>query len=218
MKRAPLPAAPRRLPDAEVLFRRVFGHRAGGRALGRLGEAARLFEDERFYDARRILNQLDQRASGVSEVVELLGLVHYRMGHWRAGMNRLESFRDITGSTEQHPVLADCHRALGRWADVEVLWIELRDASPSGPLVTEGRLVAAGALADRGRLEDAVVLLEKGWRIPTRVQEHHLRRAYALADLYERSGSHPRARELFTWVRNHDSSFADVSIRARGLS
>jgi len=115
-------------------------------------------------------------------------------------------------------VLADCYRAQRRWDDVEVLWVELRDASPSAPLVTEGRLVAAGAIADQGRLAEAVSLLEKGWKIPSRPRDHHLRRAYALADLYERSGATPRARELFTWVRGHDGGFADVADRVRSLA
>ncbi len=218
VERHPLPEAPRRLPDAGVLLRRSLGDRAGGKAAGRLEEAARAFSEDRFQDARRILNQLVERAPEVPEVVELLGLVHYRMGHWKAATKRLEVFRDLTGSTEQHPVLADCHRAQGRWDDVNALWIELRDASPSGALVTEGRLVAAGALADQGRLSEAVAMLERGWRIPSRVRDHHLRRAYALADLYERSGAEPRAREMFTWVRNHDRQFADVVARVRALS
>ena len=218
LERISLPDSPIRLPDADVLFRRALGDRAGGRALGRLEEAARAFEDERFQDARRILNQLVERTTGVPEVLELLGLVHYRMGHWRAGSKRLEAFRELTCSTEQHPVLADCYRAQRRWDDVEVLWVELRDASPSAPLVTEGRLVAAGAIADQGRLAEAVSLLEKGWKIPSRPRDHHLRRAYALADLYERSGATPRARELFTWVRGHDGGFADVADRVRSLA
>ena len=218
LARIPLPDTPVRLPDADVLFRRAFGDRAGGRALGRLEEAARAFRDERFQDARRILNQLVERADQVPEVLELLGLVHYRMGHWRAGAKRLEVFRELTGSTEQHPVLADCHRAQGRWDDVDALWIELRDASPSASLVTEGRLVAAGAIADQGRLAEAVRLLEKGWKIPSRPRDHHLRRAYALADLYERSGANPRARELFAWIRRHDGGFADVADRVRSLA
>ncbi len=217
LERPPLPDAPARLPDADTALRRALGDKAGMRAAARLREAAAAFDAERFNDARRILNQLVERAPEVVEVVELLGLTHYRMGHWRAAAKRLEAFRVLTGGTEQHPVLADCHRAQGRWADVEALWAELREASPSAALVTEGRLVAAGALADQGRMADAVRLLERGWSVPKRPREHHLRRAYALADLYERSGSAPRARELFRWVAGRSSGFADVADRLKAL-
>ena len=217
-ERAPLPRGPFRLPDADITLRRVLGERPGGRASARLTEAARAFDDENFGEARRILNAIVERAPEVAEVVELLGLTHYRMGHWRAAARRLEDFRRITGSTEQHPVLADCHRAQAHWADVDELWAELRLASPGAALVTEGRVVAAGALADQGRLAEAVQLLERGWKVPSRPRDHHLRRAYALADLYERSGATPRARKLFTWINRHSHDFADVDERLRALS
>ena len=47
--------------------------------------------------------------------------------------------------------------------------------------------------------------------------EHHLRLWYALADLYERAGDLPRARELFDRVREHDAAFADVAERLAAL-
>ena len=50
-----------------------------------------------------------------------------------------------------------------------------------------------------------------------RVQAHHLRLWYALADLYERAGEIPRAREFFGRVRKQDSSFADVAERLAAL-
>ena len=215
--REPLPRTPLRLPDADTVLRRVLGDGPGGRAAARLREAARAFEDERFGEARRILNPLVERAPHVAEVVELLGLTHYRMGHWRAAAHRLEDFRRITGGTEQHPVLADCYRAQGRWSDVDELWSELRASSPGASLVTEGRLVTAGALADRGRLADAIQLLERGWSVPRRPRDHHLRRAYALADLYERSGAVPRARQLFGWLDRNAPGFADTTDRLRAL-
>jgi tetratricopeptide (TPR) repeat protein len=121
-------------------------------------------------------------------------------------------------STEQHPVLADCYRALGRHAQVEELWEELRAASPSADLVAEGRIVMAGSLADQRRLSDAIALLERA-KLPTkRPQEHHLRVAYALADLYERAGDAPKARQLFMVVATTDADFADVRSRLKALS
>jgi hypothetical protein len=49
------------------------------------------------------------------------------------------------------------------------------------------------------------------------VQDHHLRLWYALADLYERAGEIPKARDLFLKVRRQDASFADVAERLASL-
>ena len=157
------------------------------------------------------------RRPGASSVRELYGLTLYRLGRWAQAARELEAFRTQTGSTEQHPVLADSYRALGRYADVEELWDELRAASPSAELVAEGRIVAAGALADQGRLEDAIELLAAGTKPTKKARLHHLRMAYALADLYERAGDLPRARELFGLVATTDPDFVDVQARLRAL-
>ncbi len=197
---------------------RALGPQHGRNAVRRFEEAAKAFRAERFEEALPLLTRLTRDAPEVADVRELHGLVLYRLGRFKAAAGELEYFRELSGSTEQHPVLADCHRAMGRWADVEALWKELGAASPSAELMNEGRLVMAGAKADRGELPAAIRLLEQGWRLPSRPRSHHLRRAYALADLYEKAGRSPRARELFRWVESHDPRLADVSQRARSLS
>lgn len=189
----------------------------GERLEGRLKEASRAFKRERYGEAHSILRSLAREAPGVSEVRELFGLTLYREGKWKEAIRELTAFGELTGSTEQHPVLADCHRAVGRFDDVDRLWDELRAASPGADLVAEGRIVAAGALADRGRVADAIRLLESGRRKVARPQERHLRMAYALADLYERAGDVPGARALFSWLRDQDPEFADVADRLSAL-
>jgi tetratricopeptide (TPR) repeat protein len=184
----------------------------------RLRDAARAFERERFVEARKLLKPLVDAAPGSAAVRELLGLTYYRLGRWREAAKELQAFADLTGSTEQHPVLADCARALKRWPEVDRLWEELREASPSAELVAEGRIVVAGALADRGRLAEAIILLSKATRPTRRPREHHLRQAYALADLAERAGDVVRARELFAWVAGVDRDFADAAARAAALA
>jgi tetratricopeptide (TPR) repeat protein len=183
----------------------------------RLKDASDAFRRERYEDARRILRPLAEQAPGASSVRELFGLTLYRLGRWAQAKRELEAFRTQTDSTEQHPVLADCCRALGHYAEVEELWEELRAASPSAELVAEGRIVAAGALADQGRLREAIELLEAAAKPTKRPQLHHLRMAYALADLYERAGELPRARELFGRVAASDEDFVDVQARLRAL-
>jgi thioredoxin-like negative regulator of GroEL len=183
----------------------------------RLKEASRAFEAERFTEAARILKKLADEAPTAAAVRELYGLTLYRLGRWRPAAKELEAFRQLTGSTEQHPVLADCYRALRDYDQVEQLWAELGEASPSAELVTEGRIVAAGALADQGDAAGAVRMLAQGFTVPKRPREHHLRRAYALADAYERAGDLGRARELFERVAAADPDFGDARRRARSL-
>jgi tetratricopeptide (TPR) repeat protein len=184
----------------------------------RLSDAATAFEAERYIDARRILRAVVREVPDLPEARELLGLTLYRLGSWRDAVTQLEYFVELTGgSTEQHPVLADSYRALGRHARVAELWEELRQSSPGAPRVNEGRIVAAGSLADQGRMAEAVTLLAKGFALPRAPREHHLRRAYALADLYERSGDLPQARRLFARVAAVDPGFVDVSERVEAL-
>jgi tetratricopeptide (TPR) repeat protein len=184
----------------------------------RLKDASRAFDAERFGDAARILRKLAEDAPGSATVRELNGLTLYRLGRWRPAIRELEAFRSIAGSTEQHPVLADCYRAVNQHDMVAELWEELRAASPGAALVTEGRIVYAGSQADRGDVPGAVQTLEQGFTMPKRPLVHHLRRAYALADAYERAGDVVRARELFGRVAVHDRRFADAAQRARALN
>ncbi|HEV3401604.1 MAG TPA: tetratricopeptide repeat protein [Acidimicrobiales bacterium] len=192
--------------------------RRAGRALDQVAEAAAALEADRPRDALRALRPVLSEASDVAAVRELAGLALYRLGRWSEAVGHLEAFRRLSGSVDQHPVLADCYRALGRFAAADELWAELRSASPSAALVTEGRIVAAGALADQGHLHQAIKLLEAAPKPRRSPADHHLRLWYALADLYERVGDTPRARELFSRVATADPSLADTAERLQALS
>jgi tetratricopeptide (TPR) repeat protein len=182
-----------------------------------LARAAEAFTAGRERDAARLLRPLRDAYPDASAVRELLGLSQYRLGQYAAATKELEAFVDLTNSVEQHPVLMDCARALGKPRRVEELWEELAAASPSGALVTEGRIVLAGSLADQGRLTEAIATLDRRGGQPNRVQDHHVRVWYALADLYERAGDLPKARELFLRIRRYDAGFADVAERLASL-
>ncbi|MBT8242030.1 MAG: hypothetical protein KJN63_12470 [Acidimicrobiia bacterium] len=215
--RRPLPGRPAPIADVRKELLRFGGPERGARAYKLYLRAAREFENEQFDDAYRTLRPLVEEYSDVVELIELYGLTLYRLGNWEHAIDQLEDFRAKSGTAEQHPPLMDAHRALGHWADVDVLWKELGETSPNAELVTEGRIVRAGADADQGELDQAIRLLEKGWKAPKHPREHHLRRAYALADLYERAGRLPRSRSLFAWIAGVSPGYLDVDQRLRAL-
>lgn len=208
------PARRRRRQETEAVdeLARLAG-RKRSQALAELSRAAASYADGRERDAARILRTLRDAYPEAAGVRELLGLAQYRLGYYAAAIKELEAFVALTGSVEQHPVLMDCYRGLGKHAVIEELWRELAAVSPSPALVAEGRIVLAGSLADGGDVDAAIATLSRRSEKPKRVQEHHLRLWYALADLEERAGNIPRARSLFLQVSKADSSFADVAER-----
>ena len=102
---------------------------------------------------------LAQLAPEVGAVRELYGLTLYRLGRWREAARELRAFHDLTGSFDQHPVIADSERALGRDKAVLALWDALRQEGVDREVLVEARLVVAGMMADRGDLEGAIALL-----------------------------------------------------------
>jgi tetratricopeptide (TPR) repeat protein len=195
------------------------GGTRGDRRFQAVAEASQAYDEGRERDAVRILRPLVKAMPGAPSVRELLGLALYRSGRYAAATEQLEVYAELTGEVDQHPVLMDCARARRDHDRVDALWRELAEVSPGAALVTEGRIVLAGSYADRGRLRDAIALLGKrADPTPKRVQSHHLRLWYALADLEERAGNLPRARTLFDRVRRYDASFADVAERLAALA
>lgn len=196
---------------------RATGPRRSARVAKRLADATRAYEREHYQEARQILRQLAEEAPDAPAIRQLFGLTLYNLERWALAAKELEAYRALSGDFDAHPVLADCYRAMRRWAAVDALWEELRQASPGAELVAEGRIVAAGALADRRDLAGAIALLEKAKLDTRHPRPHHLRLWYALADLYERAGDVPHARQLFRRVLDHDPDFFDAGPRLRGL-
>jgi len=192
--------------------------RDGARLQEALMRGARALDRGYEREALKILRPWREVHAESVELRELLGLTYYRLGRWSAAQKELDAFVGLTDSTEQHPVLMDVARALGHFKRVEQLWEELRAASPGAEIVTEGRIVYAGSLADQGKLDEAIKVLERAPGNPKRVLPHHLRLWYALADLHERAGDIPAARALFRKISAQDPSFVDVAERLAALS
>ncbi len=206
--RAPVPL------DVAAELRAAAPGRPGERAALRLADATRAYEADRYIEALSALRELSRIAAGVGAVRELHGLTLYRLGRYKEADRELRAAAALTDSVDQHPVLMDCARAAGRLDEVESLWTELRRAGASSDVLAEGRLVMAGALADAGRIDAGIALLESSARKPIRHPlDRHVRQWYALGDLYERSGDVPKARELFARVVAADPELSDAAER-----
>ncbi len=196
---------------------RTLGQTKANRVVGQLADATEAFADERLDDARKLLKPLAELVPDEPAIRELNGVTLYRLGRWRLAVTELTEFARRTGATDQHPVLADCHRALGQHPTVARLWEELGEASPDAATVAEGRIVYAGSLADQGKVAEAIKVLEAGSLGSKTLKDHHLRMRYALGDLYDRAGESQAARRQFEAVAAADSEFFDVRDRLRQL-
>ena len=188
------------------------------RLLRRVAEAGEHFLADRFGEVDDILRPMIKKYPQIPELHELYGLTLYRLGRWSDALERLQHFTDVTGDVDQFPVMADCYRALGEVQSVRKLWDELRVAGPEAAIITEGRIVMAGTLADTGDVAGGIRLLERGPIKTKKPRDHHVRLWYALANLYERAGDHQRARRGFERIEQVEPGYADVADRLSSLS
>jgi tetratricopeptide (TPR) repeat protein len=181
-------------------------------------EAAAAFAAEDYDAAIRLAEQSKHMALRAVAPRELLGLALYRAGRWQDATRELATYRRLSGSLDQNPVMADCYRALHKPEKALEVCDEMqRDKQLPAAVMYEGAIVAAGALADRGRLEEGLGRLESLDLDPTNAEEHHLRVWYVLADLLERRGRFTQARTWFQAVAAADPELTDAQDRADRL-
>jgi tetratricopeptide (TPR) repeat protein len=177
-------------------------------------EAARAYERDQYWKVVSLLRPVKAFSMTAKE---LLGLAYYRLGRYREALRELQEFSQATGSVDQEPVIADCYRALGQADKAVETYHRLRRRGVPKEVLAEARIVAAGALADRGRLKEAIELMRSAARFVRRPKDHHVRQWYVLADLLERAGDYTGARELFKRVAAADPDLADAKERAEAL-
>ena len=179
-------------------------------------EAATAFEEENLAEAIRLGEQAKHIALRSGTVRELLGLAYYRDAQFKEAARELSAFRRLAGSTEQNPVLADCYRAMNKPERALELCDEI-DASVPEPIRYEGAIVAAGALTELDRVDEAIARIESLELNPLSAEQHHLRAWYVLGDLLERRGRFTLALNFFEAVSAADAESTDAPERARRL-
>jgi tetratricopeptide (TPR) repeat protein len=184
----------------------------------RMTNAAQAYERDRYKEALQAIKPVVDQAPESAAARELYGLTLYRLGRWRQAAKELRLVHELTGSLDQHPVVADCERALGHLDQVTKLWDEMRREGVDKEVLVEGRLVMAGALADAGQLDHAIELLQPAAKAHRKQADVPLLREwYALADLYESAGDLPRARELFHRIALQAPDLFDAPERLRAI-
>lgn len=180
-------------------------------------DAAAAFQAEDFDEAIKLGDQAKHMALRAVSIREFLGLAYYQQGRWQEAARELSTFRRISGTAEQNPVLADSYRAMGKPEKALEYVDEIVRGTVPDAVYFEGAIVGAGALADLGRLDDAIHRLESLDLQPKVAEAHHLRAWYMLGDLLARKGRFTQAREWFEAVASADPDMTDASDRVEKL-
>jgi tetratricopeptide (TPR) repeat protein len=187
-------------------------------AAARLERAVQLLERG---DARGAVTEA-QKAKELAPrsvtVREVLGMALYQQRRWKEALSELQTYRRLSGRADQNHLIADAERGLGRPERAVPLAEEALSAR-GVPIdaKAEAVIVAASALADLGRFDQALGLLR---RVRTRddvARDDVIRVWYVIADILEKAGRPREAAEQFRKILRHDPGAYDVAERIAEL-
>jgi tetratricopeptide (TPR) repeat protein len=159
--------------------------------------AARLLDDDpdAAYEHALAARRCGPRVGVIREAV---GLAAYASGRWAEALAELRTARRISGISEHWPVMADCERALGRPERALQMAADPEAKKLDRAGLVELRIVVAGARADLGQLDAAVVTLQTPDLNEAAVTPWSARLRYAYAAALEAVGRDTDARLWYT--------------------
>lgn len=101
-----------------------------------------------------------RRAGRIPVVRETLGITAYLVGDFALALRELRTYRRLSGSNDQVPMMVDCERGLGRPGKALELAGEVNRAELSAPIAVELAIARSGARLDLGQLDLALQELE----------------------------------------------------------
>jgi tetratricopeptide (TPR) repeat protein len=150
-------------------------------------------------------------------VREVLGIALYRSGRYKEALAELQAYRRLTGRLDQNHLIADSFRAVGAPEKaVPVAREAIRARLPDAPRA-ESAIVAASALADLGRTDEALAVLAGFPVRGTARREHEVRMWYVEGDLLERTGRRQEAIATFRRILRVEPDAFDVAERIAAL-
>jgi tetratricopeptide (TPR) repeat protein len=136
------------------------------------------------------------RASRIAAVREAVAIAAYHSGDWAQALAEFRAARRMGSKSPLLALIADCERGLGRPERAIELARGPEAAQLSGDDADELRIVAAGARADLGQLEQALTVLSSPQLDPARTGPTAARLFYAYADTLLALG---RSDEALRW-------------------
>jgi tetratricopeptide (TPR) repeat protein len=122
------------------------------------------------------------RSGRIAAVREAVGIAAYQCGDWAQALAELRAARRMGSKSPLLPLIIDCERGLGRPERALELARGPEAAQLSGAEADELRIVAAGARADLGQLEQALKVLSTPQPDPARTGTTAARLFYAYAE------------------------------------
>jgi tetratricopeptide (TPR) repeat protein len=188
-------------------------------ALARLERAVELLEREDARGAAAEALKAKDLAPRSAATREVLGLALYRLDRFREALTEMQAYRRMSGRADENHIIADCLRAVGR-PDRAVPLAEEALAAKGVSLAakTEAVIVAASALADQGKFDQALGLLR---RVRTRDDvsgPEVIRVWYVMGDILVKAGRPQEAVREFRKIMRHDAAAYDVAERVAQLS
>lgn len=122
------------------------------------------------------------RSGRIAAIREAVGIAAYHCGDWTQALSEFRAARRMGSKSQLLPLIADCERGVGRPERAIELSRSPEAAGLAGDDADEMRIVAAGARADLGHLDQALAVLSSPPPDPARTGSTAARLMYAYAD------------------------------------
>ena len=187
-------------------------------ALSRASRAVALLSRGDAAQAFREAERAKAAAPRSGAVREILALGYYGAERWRDALREAQAYRRITGRKDQNHIIADSYRALGSPDKA----VPVAEEALRAPIPEESRaeaaIVAASALADMGRFDQALAMLKRFPSRPEVGRSHDLRLWYVTGDVLARAGRRDEAAREFRRIVRYDRTAFDAVERLADLS
>jgi tetratricopeptide (TPR) repeat protein len=190
---------------------------AAERAVTHFERAVDLLQRDRAAAAVREAELAKGLAPRSGSVREVLGIALYQAERFREALRELQAYRRLTGRVDQNHLIADSHRALGAPEKALEPAREAVRARIPEEARAEAAIVAASALADLKRYDEALAMLHAVPAGKAGVKDADLRVWYVTADILARAGRRAEASSMFQRILRYEADAFDVAERLAEL-